>query len=208
MWPELGLFATAFAVSAALPGPDTLLLFGRAVSSGVGSAVQVAVGLTLGKLALLTAAVAGVTAAAATLGPFFVVLKLAGGAYLIWLAVRVLHRSNHAVTAEGSAGRSRLTTGAAGWRGVGLGAVLTLSNPQALLFYVAVLPTVLDSQSVTGTQYLLLCVTLVLVMAAVALGYISLAMHTRTALSHRRRRRADQAGAVLLGATGVLVALR
>jgi threonine/homoserine/homoserine lactone efflux protein len=209
MWPELGLFAGAFAVSAALPGPDTLLLFARAVSSGARSAAQVAVGLTLGKLGLLTAAVAGVTAAAATPGPFFVALKLAGGAYLLWLAVRLLHRGTHDLTAQGSPARSRRTTTAAGRRGgVGLGALLTLSNPQALLFYVAVLPAVLNSQNVTGLQYLLLCVTLVLIMAAVAVGYISLALSTRTALSHRPRRRADQAGAMLLGATGVLIALR
>lgn len=208
MWPELGLFAAAFAVSAALPGPDNLLLFGRAVTSGARSAAQVAIGLTLGKLALLTAAVAGVTAADATLGPFFVVLKLAGGAYLLWLAVRLLHRGTHDLTAQDPPARSRRSITAGGWRGVGLGALLTLSNPQALLFYVAVLPTVLNSQKVNGLQYLLLCVTLVLVMAAVAVAYISLALRTRTALAHRRRRRADQAGAVLLAATGVLIALR
>ncbi len=207
MWPELGLFAAAFTVSAALPGPDTLLLFSRAVSSGARSAAQLAVGLTLGKLTLLTAAVAGVTAATATLGPSFVVLKLAGGGYLLWLGARMLHRSTHTLTTQEPT-RSRRTTTANGGRGIGLGALLTLSNPQALLFYVAVLPSVLNSQKVTGLQYLLLCVTLVLVMAAVAIGYISLALRTGTALSHRRRRSADQAGAVLLGATGVLIALR
>lgn len=66
------------------------------------------------------------------------------------------------------------------------------------------LPTVLGSQKVTVAPYLLLCVTLVLLMAAVAVGYSSLALRTRTALSHRRRRRADQAGAVPL----VAIALR
>jgi threonine/homoserine/homoserine lactone efflux protein len=207
MWPELGLFAAAFTVSAALPGPDTLLLFSRAVSSGARSAAQMAVGLTLGKLTLLTAAVAGVTAATATFGPFFVALKLAGGAYLLWLTARMLHRSTHTTPMQKPA-RSRRTPTANGGRGVGLGALLTLSNPQALLFYVAVLPTVLDSQNVTGLQYLLLCATIVLVMTAVAIGYICLALSARTALSHRRRRSADQAGAVLLGATGVLIALR
>jgi threonine/homoserine/homoserine lactone efflux protein len=119
----------------------------------------------------------------------------------------MLHRSAHTLTTQEPA-RSRRTTTANGGRAVGLGALLTLSNPQALLFYVAVLPTVLNSQNVTGLHYLLLCATIVLVMTVVAIGYISLALRTRTALSHRRRRSADQAGAVLLGATGVLVALR
>lgn len=58
-------------------------MFSRALSSDARAAVTIAVGLTLGKLALLTAAVLGVTAAAATLGPLFVALKLAGGGYLV-----------------------------------------------------------------------------------------------------------------------------
>ncbi len=87
VWRDVLAFAGVFAVSAALPGPDTMLLFSRALGSGVREAVTVAIGLVLGKVALLTAAVLGVAAAAVALGPLFVVLKLAGGAYLVWLAV-------------------------------------------------------------------------------------------------------------------------
>lgn len=208
MWSDLVLFAAAFAISASMPGPDTLLLFSRALSSGASSAVPLAVGLTLGKLALLTAAIAGVTAAAAALGPFFVIVKLAGGAYLVWLAVRLWRRAGQAATAGHTVDRVRATAARRGWRGVGLGAVLTLSNPQALLFYVAVLPTVLDSSRVTVQEYLLLCLVLALVMALVAAGYISLGLRTRSALTGSRRRLAERAGAVLLGVTGAFVVSR
>lgn len=76
VWRDVLAFAGVFAVSAALPGPDTMLLFSRALGSGVRAAVTVAIGLVLGKVALLTAAVLGVAAAAVALGPLFVVLKL------------------------------------------------------------------------------------------------------------------------------------
>ena len=145
MWHQVGLFTVVFAVSAALPGPDTMLLFSRALGSGARSAVPVALGLTVGKLDLLTAAVAGVTAAAAALGPVFIILKLAGSAYVLWLAVKLWRRAGHANEPEPVASSSRLAIAGSGWRGVGLGAVLTVSNPQALLFYIAVLPSVLGS---------------------------------------------------------------
>ncbi len=65
LWREVLAFAGVSAVWAALPGPDTLLLFSRALGSGVRAAATVAIGLVLGKVALLTAAVLGVAAAAA-----------------------------------------------------------------------------------------------------------------------------------------------
>ena len=206
MWHEVGLFVMVFTVSAALPGPDTMLLFSRALGSGARSAVPVALGLTVGKLVLLTAAAAGVTVAAAALGPAFIALKLAGGAYLVWLAVKLWHQADHASPPEPAV--SRLSVAGTGWRGIGLGAVLTVSNPQALLFYIAVLPSVLGSERVAAGEYLLLCLALGVVMAVVATGYIALATRVRSALSGSRRRIADRIGAVLPGLVGAVVVTR
>jgi len=149
--------------------------------------VTVAIGPVLGKVALLTAAVLGVAAAAVALGPLFVVLKLTGGAYLVWLAVGVWRRARV---------------------GIGLGALLTVSNPQALIFYVAVLPAVLGGHRVSPDEYLLLCAVLVMVMALVAAAYITLAARVRAAIDSSRRRIAERVGAVLLGAAGAMVVAR
>ncbi len=53
VWSEVALFAVVVAVSAALPGPDTMLLFSRALGFGARSSVALTSGLTLGKLVLL-----------------------------------------------------------------------------------------------------------------------------------------------------------
>jgi threonine/homoserine/homoserine lactone efflux protein len=44
--------AAVFAVPAAAPGADTMLLFGQALAGGARSAVPVAVGITAGKSVL------------------------------------------------------------------------------------------------------------------------------------------------------------
>ena len=121
MWRDVGLFTVAFAVSAVLPGPDTMLLFSRALGSGARAAAPIALGLTLGKLGLLSAALAGVTAAAVTLGPVFVAFKLAGGVYVVWLAVSMWRRAGQAAIPQRAAAGSRLNTVGGGWRGVGFG---------------------------------------------------------------------------------------
>ena len=142
------------------------------------------------------------------MGPVFVLVKLAGGVYLLWLAVNLWRRAGRAPAPQQTTARSALSTAGGGRRGVGLGAALTFSNPQALLFYLAVLPSVLGERPVGLAEYLLLCLSLTLVMALVASTYIALATRARSALSKTRRKAADRVGAVLLGLTGAVVAAR
>lgn len=200
---ELLLFAGVFALSAGTPGPDTMLVFGRALSEGPLAAVPYGVGLVLGKLVLLTLAVLGVAAAAAALGPLFVAVKVAGAAYLIWLGVRLLRRSG--------LGQPPVVTGprAPFLRATALGAGLTVSNPQAILFYVAVLPQVIGSGRPSLTAYLALCATLASVMAVVVAVYVGLAKVVRTAApGGAGRRRTDRVAGVLMIAAGGIVAAR
>ncbi len=145
------------------------------------------------------------TAAAAALGPLFVVLKLAGGVYLLCLAAEMWRRAGVvAPPAERAAARSRLAGVSGGWHGVGLGALLIVSNPQALVFYVAVLPAVLGGHSIGRNEYLLLCAVLISVMAMVAAAYIPLATRVRVAIRTSRRRIVERAGVVLLGAAAAM----
>jgi len=123
------LFAGVFAVSAATPGPDTLLLFTRSMGAGPRAAWPLAAGITAAKLVMLTAAAVGVAAAAAALGPMFVVLKIAGATYLVWLGVKMWRRRSSVTTpATGASPKVRPMRAAV------TGFAFGLSNPQALVF--------------------------------------------------------------------------
>jgi threonine/homoserine/homoserine lactone efflux protein len=196
------VFAAVFAVSAAAPGADTMLMFGRALAGGASSAVPVAIGITAGKLVLLLLAATGVTAAAVTLGPVFVAFKIAGAAYLVWLGVKLWRQAPRPTAPDAPVAAPGVR------RGIAAGAGLALSNPQAILFYVAILPGVVD-QDGGAVQYASYAAALLIVMTLVACTYIGLGSRARAAAtSPRATRNADRlAGAMLVGA-GCFVAAR
>lgn len=197
----VAIFAGVFAISAAMPGADTMLLLGYALGSGPRSAIPLAAGITLGKLMLLALASAGVSAVATSSASFFIVLKVGGALYLSWLGLRMWCRSNTAKTVAPQRSRS------AG-KAIGTGIVLTVSNPQAIFFYVSVLPAVLGERISVG-QYVVLAIALSCVMALIASLYIGLGAHARRFATSSTATAVTQrvAGTVLIGA-GVLVTFK
>ena len=86
---------------------------------------------------------------------------------------------------------------------------MTLSNPIAIIFYIALLPGVIDVSGVTPANYAILCAIIVGVMVAVVLGYGLLAELARRSFSSPKgKTRIDRfSGAMMVGA-GVLIATR
>ena len=201
MLEGLTIFALVFTASAATPGPDTMTIFGRALSGGRSSAVPFVLGVVLGKLTLLTLVMLGLAALAQALGPLFIVIKLAGAAYLVWAGIRLWRSS---VGAEARALEKKVT-----WRDALTGYALSISNPHAIVFYVALLPTVIEVQNVTFLSYLLLCLILSVLMTTIAGVYTLAADRLRHLLRSERARRVSNriAGGVMIG-SGVVVATR
>jgi threonine/homoserine/homoserine lactone efflux protein len=196
-------FAGVFALSAALPGSDTLLLFARAVDGGARAALPYAIGILVAKLILLTLAVVGVTAFVLAFGAAFIALKIAGAGYLVYLGVRRWRNAGTSRAARDVPQRAGFA------RAVAIGTGFGLGNTQAILFYVALVPQVLRGQPATFVEFGLLCLTLVFVFSAVACVYVLLATRVRARLADRRGSRGvDRTAAVLMAATGVLVVAR
>ena len=201
MLEGLTIFALVFVASAATPGPDTMTIFGRALAGGRASAVPFTVGVVLGKLTLLTLVMLGLAALAQALGPLFVIIKLAGAAYLVWAGIRLWRSS---AEAEARALEKEVT-----WRDAITGYALSVSNPHAIVFYVALLPTVVEVQSMTFSNYLLLCLLLSVLTVLIAGVYALSADRLRHLLRSERARRVSNrvAGGVMIG-SGVVVATR
>lgn len=202
---QYALFAVTFAASAAAPGPEIAALLGRQLSGGIPRSLPLALGIAVGKLAMLTAALAGLAALAAGLGPAFTVLQYCGALYLVWLGVKRWRRAGGAVLAQERAedGSRRLLPD------LSLGVAMTLSNPLALAFYLALLPGVVDLAHVGVQQYVLLVAILLAVVALVVLGYGLLAEAARTAFASAKSKVwIDRTAGVMFIGAGALVALR
>src|SRR5438876_619341 len=91
----------------------------------------------------------------------------------------------------------------------GPGLAITLGNPKIMVFYLALLPTILDLTHVTMAGWAELTITMFVVLAAVDLSYVAVAHRARQLIrSVRAMRVANRTSAVAIGSAAVIMATR
>src|SRR6478752_6527930 len=83
-------FAAASAVLLIIPGPTILLVVSYALGQGRRAAFPVATGVALGDFTAMTLSMLGLGAVLAASAILFAALKWIGGAYLIWLGIKLI----------------------------------------------------------------------------------------------------------------------
>ena len=195
-------YAIALGIAAAIPGPGVAALVGRALGTGFARSVPMLLGLAVGDVIYLTLAIAGLAFIAKAFATAFLVIKLAGAAYLLWLAWRFWTQGIAIQEVEKSAGRR---DGIASFLA---GLAVTLGNPKTIVFYMAILPAVMDLGAVTLAGYGVLVLLTFLVLFAVLLPYIALPARARMVFTDPRalRRLNRSAALAMTGAAGWIVA--
>src|SRR5438477_4108996 len=131
---DFGLFLAAGILLNLTPGPDTLYILGRSVAQGREAGVASALGICVGSIFHTCAAALGLSAILAASALAFGAIKLLGGAYLIFLGIKMLlDRQEH--LSLPSSFRRRTTS--AGFR---QGVLTNVLNPKVALFFLACLP--------------------------------------------------------------------
>lgn len=201
-WHELLGFILILAAAAAIPGPDIAAIVGAGLGSGLTTAFRLIFGLILGHALWMTAAVTGLAALAQTLGTAFIIVKLGAVAYLLYLAWK-LWTAPTAGLAEGTpAARSNGT-------GVLTGLFVSLSNPKALVFFSAVVPSILPIQHLSLADFAVLILASSLTFILVFGAWAVLAAKARAVLGNAANRRAINRGsALLIAGSAVAVATR
>ncbi|GLK75340.1 lysine transporter LysE [Methylopila jiangsuensis] len=120
------------------PGPNMIYLVSRSISQGAGAGLVSLGGVALGFVAYMLAAAFGVTALLLAVPYAYDALRLAGAAYLGWLAWRAL-RPGGASPFEVRA----LPRESAG-RLFAMGLLTNLLNPKIAMLYLALLPQFVD----------------------------------------------------------------
>jgi threonine/homoserine/homoserine lactone efflux protein len=198
--------AVAFAIGmfflALSPGPGLATIVSRALAAGPVAGLAVTGGLVLADFVFMAVAMVGLTAIAAAMGPLFQIVKYAGAAYLVWLGCKAFRSSASPLAIKPRSGRGLV-------KDVGLGFLVTLGNPKAILFYSALLPTFLDMTAIRFADFLALAGIVVVVSYMVYGGYIFLAERSRRLLASSKASRLFNrlTGSILVGA-GVAVAAR
>ncbi|TDO68683.1 threonine/homoserine/homoserine lactone efflux protein [Kribbella sp. VKM Ac-2571] len=134
-----------------VPGPNMIYLISRSIAQGRRAGLISLAGVGLGFLTYLLAASAGLATLFALVPEIYVALKLAGAAYLLWLAWNAFRPGGTSVfaTQELEPDRPRKL--------FGMGLLTCLLNPKIAILYISLLPQFLDpSRGHLGLQSLIL----------------------------------------------------
>jgi threonine/homoserine/homoserine lactone efflux protein len=144
------LFAGAAMALLVVPGPSVVYIVTRGIHQGRAAAVVSVLGVTTATLVHTVFAAAGLSAILASSALAFSIVKYAGSAYLVYLALRTWRdRSDERL--------DRLRPAADLRRVYAEGFLVNLLNPKTALFILALLPQFVDpSRGAAGLQILLL----------------------------------------------------
>jgi RhtB (resistance to homoserine/threonine) family protein len=138
---DFGLFLAAGILLNLTPGPDTAYILGRSIAQGREAGIASALGICVGSIFHSSAAALGLSAVLATSAVAFAAIKLLGGAYLIFLGIKMLFDRRKHLSLPAN---FRRRTSAAAFR---QGVFTNVLNPKVALFFLAFLPQFIDPTS-------------------------------------------------------------
>lgn len=195
-------YCGALFIAAAIPGPGITAIVARALGSGFRETFFMGLGLVLGDTIYLTAVILGLAFVAQTFTEVFIVIKIAGALYLGYIAWKLwtagLLAADIAAKKSNGAGMSFLS-----------GLLVTLGNPKTMLFYVALVPTLIDIGGIGLREYAMLLAATFVVLLIVLVPYMLLASRARTFLKKPRALQIlNRVAASILAGTAAFIAAR
>jgi threonine/homoserine/homoserine lactone efflux protein len=197
----LTTFTIAYAIAVLVPGPGVAAVVARALGGGFKGAFPMVLGILAGDLVYFVFAVFGLAAIATYFAPIFVVVRWVGAAYLLYIAYKFW-------TARPGAEQMK-PKNEDGWKTFLAGFSLTMGNPKTIVFYLAILPTVIPLDQMNPVAFIELTVIVVLVLLAIASGYAWLAAQARELFqSPKALRRLNKTAGVMMATAAGLVVLQ
>jgi threonine/homoserine/homoserine lactone efflux protein len=200
---SLLVYAAALSVAAASPGPGIAAIVARVLGRGARGALAFSAGVAMGDVVWLTFAIGGLAVLAQAFHALFVAIKWAGVGYLLYLAWRMWTTPVVAREVEADLRRERSSSLFAA------GLAVTMGNPKVMVFYVALLPTIVDVARVDLPGWAALSAVTLAVLAVVFGAWIGLAARARRLFrSPRALRRMHRGSALAMGGAAAWVATR
>ena len=151
---SLGVFAATVFVVNATPGVDMMFTLAQTLRHGIAGGIAASLGVAAGCIVHTLVAAFGLAALLAASATAFGIVKWAGAAYLVWLAIGMLRASRSATPAGADGGgqagavspveRAPIPGLARLFR---QGVLTNVLNPKIAIFFLALLPQFIDAQA-------------------------------------------------------------
>jgi threonine/homoserine/homoserine lactone efflux protein len=212
----LATFCAIYFLAVATPGPGVAAVIARGLAHGPRGALPFIAGFVVGDLTWFFGAALGLAALAQTAHSAFAVVKYAGAAYLLYLAYRLWTapaRSFDSIDPPDARGGSDASDVSdpmqRPWASF-LGSLsLTLGNPKPMIFFVALLPTVVKLENLPPLGYIEIAAAIAVILPAILGAYVLAAARARTWFRNPRSTQLINRGSgTLMAAAAVAVATR
>jgi threonine/homoserine/homoserine lactone efflux protein len=199
---SLLLFVGIYAAAVATPGPGVAAIVARVLGRGLSGIGPFIAGFVVGDLVWFALAATGLAVLAHEFAALFSTIRCLGVAYLLWLAWRIWRTSTDAPEdAIAASDRDlRLFFGALS---------LTLGNPKVIVFFLSIMPLVVDVRSMSAAAFVEIAATLPFILAPVLMGYALAANRARALFrSPRAMKIVNRSAAGMMAGVAIAVAAR
>ena len=192
------LFVLSALALALVPGPTVTVIIANSLKHGTRAGLMNVLGTQVGVVIWLGIATLGLGAAIQVMGVWFVLLRYAGAAYLVWLAIKLfLSKGDLAVATD----RAR-PYGSFFLQGF----MVIMSNPKMLVLFGALIPPFIPTGADVVQMTLLLGVTFMVIAAVGDTGYALAAGRAGVWLSRKRIRAIEiVSGSFLVSGAALMV---
>ena len=188
-------------VVAIIPGPAIFAITSASVIGGFKRGVYMTAGLVISDYVFIILAISGLSFVAEVMGQAFVIIKYLCAVYLVWLGFTLFFSKDSSEITEQSthSNHSDIITGF----------LISLSNPKAIIFYVALFPAFVNVESISITEILgiMLCATLAFGIVNIGYSYLGAKARKLASTSSRFSLLRKCAGSVM-AISGVAIAVR
>ena len=126
-------FIAAILLFQLIPGAGTLAILNATARSGVGAGLSAVMGTLVGDAVWMLGAALGLAAVMQANPTVFAALQWFGVAYLLWMAIGLLRSGRSELSNDAQQNRSS-------WQYARQAALVSLTNPKVMLFFVAFFP--------------------------------------------------------------------
>jgi threonine/homoserine/homoserine lactone efflux protein len=193
------IYCTLYAICVAVPGPGVVAIVARALGSGFRGTIPAVLGMLVGDLVWMTLSAFGLAAIATAMGNWFLLIKYAGALYLVYMGYKYW---------RAEVGDMPELVPASTRQSFFSQLSITLGNPKAMAFFLAILPTVVDLNHLSAFGYGQLVLVTVVLIPAIMLSYAAAAAQVRELLTSKKARKGiNKAAAVVMFGAGAGVAV-
>lgn len=163
------------------PGPNGLLALSHGAIYGPSRALYTVAGSVIGFILIVAVSMAGIGALLETSSSLLLLLKVLGGAYLVFLGIQLWRSPAIAFNQQA------FEHNKSNWSLCRQGLITSSSNPKVILFFSAFLPQFIDSEKSLVIQFFVMVTTLVVVEVLVEFSLALLANRLRSFLERSGR---------------------